>query len=124
LLSWSEHVVSWADAPGLNRLVIRYEDMLADPLATFTQAAQFLQLPTDPERIQRAIRFSDFKVLAQQEAEKGFRERPGKTEKFFRQGQSGGWRSKLTAEQAQQIMTDHAAVMRRFGYLDASGLPL
>jgi len=104
--------------------VIRYEDMLADPMATFTQAARFLQLPTDPARVEKAVRFSDFKVLSQQEAEKGFKERPGKTERFFRQGKSGGWRDRLTAAQVDRIVADHGAVMRRFGYLDEAGNPL
>ena len=124
LLTWSEHVLSWADAPGLNKLVIRYEDMLSDPIATFTQACHFLQLPTDAARIEKAIRFSDFKVLSQQEAETGFRERPATAERFFNSGQSGGWRNKLTPAQVERIIADHSAVMGRFGYLDSSGQPL
>ena len=118
LLSWSEHVLSWVDAPGLNRLVIRYEDMLIEPHRTFTQAAKFLQLPTDPVRIARAINFSDFKVLSQQEAVNGFIERPGKAGLFFRHGKSGGWHSRLSQEQVQRVLTDHGDVMQRFGYLD------
>lgn len=124
LLSWSEHVSSWVDAPDLDRLVVRYEDMQADPVATFTRAARFLRLPTDPARIEKAIRFSDFRVLSRQEAEKGFKERPGKAERFFRQGRSGGWRDALSAGQIDRIVADHGAVMRRFGYLDAQGRPI
>ena len=123
-LTWSEHVLSWADAPGLKRWVIRYEDMLAEPTRTFTQAAEFLQLPTEPERIDKAIRFSDFKVLSQQETDKGFKERPVKAERFFRQGQSGGWRDQLSPDQVQRIVADHADVMQRFGYLDDMGQPI
>jgi len=124
LLSWSEHVLSWADARGLNCRVIRYEDMLADPVTTFSEAARFLKLPDDPARVEKAVRFSDFKELARQEAEKGFRERPLHTESFFRQGKSGGWRDKLTVAQVERIIADHGAVMRRFGYLDADGRPV
>ena len=123
-LTWSEHVLSWVDAPGLKRCVIRYEDMLAEPTRTFTQAAEFLQLPTEPERIDKAIRFSDFKVLSQQETDKGFEERPVKAERFFRQGQSGGWRDQLSPDQVQRIVADHADVMQRFGYLDDMGQPI
>ena len=123
LLTWSGHVLSWVDAPGLNHMVIRYEDMQVDPLTTFTQACRFLQLPTDQARIEKAIRFSHFKVLAQQEADKGFKERPGKSERFFRHGQSGGWRDVLTAEQVQRVIADHGEVMQRFGYLDHAERP-
>ena len=121
LLTWSQHVLSWVDAPGLNCRVIRYEDMLHDPLSTFGLATDFLQLPRN--RLETAIRFSDFRELARQEAEKGFRERPQHTERFFRAGGST-WRDKLTQEQVDRIVTDHGAVMRRFGYLDENGDPV
>jgi hypothetical protein len=123
LLSWSEHVLSWVDAPGLNCRVIRYEDMLRQPTGTFTEATRFLQLPDDAARIEKALRFSDFRELARQEAAKGFREKRPRTERFFRQGQSGAWRDQLTPEQVERIIADHGPVMRRFGYLDAEGRP-
>lgn len=124
LLTWSEHVLSWVDAPDLNCRVIRYEDMLEDPVSAFTRAARFLQLPHDPARIAKAIRFSDFKVLSRQEEENGFREKAPKTERFFRQGKSGDWRDKLTPEQIARIVAGHGKVMRRFGYLNAAGEPV
>jgi hypothetical protein len=124
LLTWSEHVLSWVDAPGLNCHVIRYEDMLRDPIATFTAAARFLQLPDAPPRVEKAIRFSDFRELARQEEEKGFGERPPKAERFFRQGKSGDWRDKLNPQQVERIIADQGDVMRRFGYLDADGHPV
>ena len=117
--SWSEHVVSWVDAPGLEVQVIRFEDMLAAPFATFTRAAAFLALPQEAGRVDKAIRFSAFRELAQQEEERGFRERPQHSERFFRRGRSGDWREQLTAQQIERIITDHAETMQRFGYLDA-----
>jgi aryl sulfotransferase len=117
-------VLSWVDAAELNRLAIRYEDMLTHPEETFSRAAAFLALPHEPERIGKAIRFSDFREVARQEAEKGFRERPHHTERFFREGRSGDWREKLTPEQVNRIVADHSTVMRRFGYLDERGCPV
>ncbi len=121
LPTWSEHVLSWVDNPDITVEIIRYEDMLARPEETFTRAARFLQLPDDPEQIARAIRFSDFKELSSQEKKNTFKEKPPKTDFFFRQGKSGDWRDKLTAPQIEQIIADHGEVMQRFGYLDASG---
>jgi hypothetical protein len=123
LLSWSEHVLSWVDAPLLNCHVIRYEDMLADPLPIFGRAACFLQLPAEPHRLEKAIRFSDFKTLSKQESEAGFREKPRHAKSFFMQGKSGGWRDNLTSEQINRIVADHNKVMQRFGYLDLNGQP-
>lgn len=124
LLSWSKHVLSWVDAPDLSCHVIRYEDMLAEPMQTFSQATHFLGLSFPETRIEKAIRFSDFKELAAQERAKGFRERPPKTAQFFRQGKSGNWRSQLTSAQVQRILDDHGQVMGRFGYLDSTGQPV
>lgn len=124
LLSWSGHVESWVDAAGLNVHVIRYEDMLAQPIDTFTGAVRFLQLPDDSARIEKAIRFSDFKVLAEQEARGGFRERPPETQRFFLSGRAGTWRERLTDAQVARIIADHGAVMQRFGYLDHAGNPI
>uniref|UniRef100_UPI0025CD8979 sulfotransferase domain-containing protein n=1 Tax=uncultured Thiodictyon sp. TaxID=1846217 RepID=UPI0025CD8979 len=106
--SWSGHVRSWVQAPGLNVEVLRFEDMLADPVPTFTRAARFLGLPDAPERVEKAIRFSSFSELLRQEEEQGFRERPQHAERFFRQGRSGGWRDTLTAGQVERIIADHA----------------
>ena len=116
LLSWSEHVHSWQNAP-LPKLIVRYEDLLADPFATFSQAIRFLQLPDEPERIRKAIAFSDFSVLQQQEQALGFKEKTAMASQFFREGKAGGYRAVLTEEQVQQVMQDHAAVMREWGYV-------
>ncbi|MCI5150844.1 MAG: hypothetical protein D3916_15925, partial [Candidatus Electrothrix sp. MAN1_4] len=37
---------------------------------------------------------------------------------------AGDWRERLTGEQIDRIIKDHGEVMRRFGYLDATGRPL
>lgn len=124
LLSWSRHVASWVDAPGLTVEAVRYEDMLARPLETFTRAAAFLELPTDSRRVEKAIQFSSYEELSRQEEEGGFVERPPHTSRFFRRGKAGAWRDTLTAEQVKQIIADHGAIMRRFGYLDANDDPV
>jgi aryl sulfotransferase len=123
LLSWSDHVRSWVDAP-IPILALRYEDMKQSPLETFTQAARFAGLPDDPARVRRAVEFSDFKELQRQEQEQGFRERPPKTESFFREDGWGAWRREMTPEQAARVIREHREVMQRFGYLTAKGEPV
>lgn len=115
--SWSNHVLSWVDAPGLTVHVIRYEDMLATPTETFTRAAMFLKLPIEVDRIAKALRFSDFRELSRQEAETGFKERLHHMERFFRRGQSGEGRLNLSRTQIDRLIAAHATVMRRFGYI-------
>lgn len=67
-------------------------------------------MPDDPERMAKAIRFSDL------------RERPRHAERFFRQGQSGEGRQRLTPAQIERLTQTHAELMRRFGYSAATDL--
>lgn len=115
--NWSEHVESWIDAPGhLRRLTVRYEDMLARPLDTFTRVAEFAELPADPESVTAAIEATRFQRLREREEREGFREKVN-GDYFFRRGRAGGWRDVLTPAQASRIVADHGRVMRRLGYL-------
>ncbi len=115
--SWSKHVKSWTQSKHNRLIVLRYEDMLADPHKVLGDLARKLGVTKDEERIKRAVEFSSFKQLQALEAEKGFVERSHKSEKFFRSGKAGGWREVLTDKQRYRIEKDHKAQMTRFGYL-------
>ena len=117
LLSWSAHVLSWLDQTEIPVHLMRYEDMLSQPLETFRSALRFIGLPGDEERVGRALGLSSFESLQRQEQARGFRERPAAaTASFFRQGKAGGWREVLTPAQVRRILQDHGAVMQRLGY--------
>lgn len=115
--SWSQHVESWTARPIAQLHVMRYEDMLNGPGRTFGGVAQFLGLKPPRERLDKAIKQSSFKVLANQEKAKGFVERPAKAESFFRKGEAGQWRRELTPDQVGRIVADHREQMDRFGYV-------
>lgn len=121
LLTWGGHATSWADAPGIRVLVLRYEDMKLRATETFGAAVRFAGFPDDPARLKKALEFSRFEELKKQETEHGFREKMQRAKSFFRKGEIGSWRESLTPEQATQIVADHGETMRRFGYLDDKG---
>lgn len=119
-LDWSRHVESWVDQRDVPVHVIRYEDMLADTAASLRGVVAFLGLDVAPDRVEHAVRCTEFKTLQAQERAHGFRERPpvaGKAAPFFRSGRAGAWREVLSAAQAQAIVEAHGRAMRRFGYL-------
>ena len=119
LSSWSRHVVSWVGST--NRLLVRYEDLLAEPERHFARMIKFLGAANstpDPERLRRAIEFSSFKSLATQEAKTGYRAGGPSGERFFRKGEARGWRDHLTAAQADKICVDHGEIMQKLGYID------
>lgn len=122
--SWSQHVESWTRKAHRTIHVMRYEDMLADPHATFGGLARHLLLNPPDELLDRAIDLSSFARLKAQEDEHGFREKPKDAERFFRSGTAGQWRSELSADQINRIVSDHGPQMRRFGYLDDAGTPI
>lgn len=121
LLTWSLHVESWAQAAEIPIFLVKYEDMKLEPVKTFTAAVRFIGLECTDEQIARAIELSDFDKLKAEEEQKGFKERPYKTTSFFRAGTVGDWRNHLSNEQRDQLVNDHEATMRKFGYLDSHG---
>ncbi|GAN79897.1 sulfotransferase domain-containing protein [Acidocella aminolytica] len=117
LSSWSQHALSWVSTP--RRLLVRYEDLLADPERGFGRMVRFLGGTNDrPElaRLRRAIEFSSFSTLSGQEARNGYRAAGAAGGKFFRAGQAGGWRDRLTQAQTAKIWAAHGHVMEKFGY--------
>ncbi len=119
LRSWSDHVKSWTDAPDINVYAVRYEDLLCRTAAIFTDIIHFAKLEFDSERVKKAVEFSNFKLLREQEQAHGFGEKQPTASSFFRKGKSGSWRDQLTEAQVKRIIENHRQIMRRFGYLNA-----
>lgn len=120
LLGWSGFAASWLDQTDIPVHLVRYEDMIADTAATAAAALAFAGVEPRRDRLDRAVGFASIGELQRQEAEKGFREAPRKTERFFRRGMAGGWRDELSAEQIARIEHDHGAMMQRLGYARAA----
>ena len=118
LTTWSGHVSSWLDQTDLPTHTVRYEDLLADPRATFGAIARFVGLGADAARLARAIEHAAFHRLRAQEIETGFDERRPGVPAFFRSGVAGAWRKVLTRAQVKALVDVHAPIMDRLGYLD------
>ncbi len=121
LMSWKSHVESWKNQKLIPVHVARYEDMQQKPVETFGAMVRFLELDYDQERLERAIRNSDFKLLQQMEQGKGFKEKMQKCENFFWKGKIGNYKDYLSDEQVNRIAEYHYDVMKEFGYVDEAG---
>ncbi len=115
--TWSEHYQSWSKFNPDYYCRLRYEDMLLKPEKTFGHAAKFLQLKPPKNRLVKAIKQSSFRNLQNQEKDKGFKERSSKSEKFFRRGKAGQWKTELSRDQVNKIVDCHFDVMKELGYL-------
>ena len=118
--TWSEHVESWLDQGDLPVVVVRYEDLLADPVAGLARVVGAVGLDVDPAAVSAAAEACSFGALATQEIVHGFVEAPRADRPFFRRGEAEGWRRELDPALADRVVADHEAVMRRLGYLDGA----
>ncbi|MGC1308433.1 MAG: sulfotransferase domain-containing protein [Phormidesmis sp.] len=116
LLSWGKHVSSWTKQTSLPLHLVRYEDMVHNPTETFAKIVAFSRLPLELERLQRALAFSHFDKLKEQEETYGFGERSPKSASFFRQGKVGTWQTMLTEAEVQLVIDHHGAMMKQFNY--------
>ena len=114
---WSGHVRGWTGVSGLDRHVVRYEDLLASPLDGFGAIIAFLRLKVPRGRLRRAVRNASFAELRRQEKRQGFAERSHGARAFFREGRAEQWREALSRAQVERIVAAHGEIMAEFGYL-------
>ena len=114
--SWSQNVESWTRKPQRTIYVMRYEDMLDEPQATFRGLAHHLLLEPSTLQLEQAIDLSSFDKLQSQETTKGFREKPKDAKQFFRSGKADQWREELSDQQIDRIVKVHRKQMERFNY--------
>lgn len=115
--SWSTHVQSWTMQPHPAIVVVRYEDLQDKPLKAFGSVAKLLGMGADKSRIKKAIKFSSFRELKQQELAGGFVEKSPNSSSFFRKGSKNQWAGALSEEQVGAIVERHREQMQRFGYI-------
>jgi hypothetical protein len=115
--SWSTHVASWTAQPHPSIVVVRYEDMQEKPVKAFGTVAKLLGLDQDRDRVRKAIRFSAFNELKQQELNSGFVEKSPNSRHFFRKGTRNQWTESLSEDQVRKIVARHFDQMTRFGYV-------
>ena len=101
----------------LNVHVVRYEDMLHHPLATFTAAVQHIGLPYLEKEIAKAIEITAFDRLKEKEEKEDFREKPSSERPFFYKGKTGNWKTMLKKEEIEAIERVNYEAMKELGYL-------
>ena len=128
-----EALNAWAQSlPGLGEtaLLLRYEDLRADPAGVLAKVAAFTGTPGSPAHIETAKDYAAYENMKQREAQKdgmrgsGQRVKPGdegNPDSFkVRRGKVGGYRDYFTPEQVQIVdAMVNDALDPSFGYNDA-----
>jgi Sulfotransferase domain len=117
---WHAHVDSWLDSPIARQgrlLALKFEDLRRDTPGILAQVAGFLGVQADAKAIDGAI--ANNSVQRMQAKEDRSPQLPGATgeqQRFIRSGSVGGWRQKLTADQARRIEEHEHDGLMRLGY--------
>jgi len=120
--TWGENVASWFYTRGKSKdfLLLRYEDMIADPVRELARAAAFLGLEPDPARIEQAVQRSAadrMREMEKTQAKDWVATKNHRTDiPFVRVAQAGGWKEKLPAECVAQIEAAWGDTMVALGY--------
>ena len=103
--SWSQNVASWTGNNVEGDLVVRFEDLMADPVGQLTRVAEHLKMPVDKAQIGAAAKAA----LAEH----------GVTAKS---NNPGAWKGAVSPNHARALIEIHARQMARFGYLTNEAL--
>ncbi|MFY9560983.1 MAG: sulfotransferase domain-containing protein [Terriglobales bacterium] len=120
--SWGENVTTWLTSRHNDPrfLLLRYEDMVADPHRELARVATFLNIPADAERISQAVEGSAAdrmrKLEKAQSDQSSLTKDSRKDLSFVRAAKSGGWRSELPEDLAGQIEAKWGHIMTFLGY--------
>ena len=123
---WDDHVAGWLAAgrvrPGFS--MVRYEDLVAAPLAELERATRALAIEIPHGGLDRAIAEASFSRLQELEvaagtAWQGGREVTSADQRFIRQGTRDGWRQDLDEQSRQLIEHEFGPTMAGLGYSPA-----
>jgi estrone sulfotransferase len=120
--SWADHVNSWfATRQGHEGFIMmRYEDLQANPQRELARMAEFMGMNPDAQRIERAIELSSAANMRKMEETQGkkwvatFHTRSDKP--FVRKASSGGWRTVLPQKTVAYMEAHWGAIMKQLGY--------
>jgi len=110
-------------------LVVRYEDMRADPAAALKRIFEFTGTPVSDEQIHEAVEFAAYDNMKKMEQESffkssGARVKPGDRDNpqsfKVRKAKVGGYRDYFTDEQCEQLDAMVAQLDPMFGYGEAA----
>jgi hypothetical protein len=120
--SWADHVNSWlATREGQDGFIMmRYEDLQANPQRELARLARFIGAEPDPQRIEQAIERSSASNMRKMEETQGkkwvatFHTRSDKP--FVRKASSGGWRANLPEPTIRYMEAQWGSIMKKLGY--------
>lgn len=119
---WSINVEAWCQRA---QLLIRYEDLIADPLATVERLRLVCDLPApQKDRLPafEALKFGIPKYGAARDRDVSEEEKHQLAQKFFRRGEAGAWREEMPEDLQALFWSYHGDTMQQMGYCSDGSL--
>jgi hypothetical protein len=116
---WHQHVEAWLGNPhGAEMIVIKYEDLVENPVEQIERFCQFIGLSCEPAHMEVVAQATQFRNLRAKEARLGlgFPDVWPSDKFFFRRGVVGSYKDEMPAEVLQAFMSDAAETLQRNGY--------
>lgn len=118
--SWHRHVLSWRRlilAPDCKAALVRYEDLVQDPVATVQAACSKLGLVVDDREISRSVSANDAASMRSKEgASQYLSSSRYEALPFVRTATSGDWRSHYDSRLLQRFDEVAGVALRSAGY--------
>ena len=109
--SWARHVEGWLDfneaSDPSQAMIVRYEDLRADPVAELSRVATFMDIDADPQKLRAAVRIASRERMRGDEAASG-----AGSLNFVGDGGS----AEISESAAAEFMTHHRGTLARAGY--------
>jgi len=115
---WHHHVQTWAANPHQAlMIVVKYEDLKADPVKELRRICDFAGLERSTEVLELAARSATFEKMRAKETNEGpFMNQWPKDKMFCRRGQIGSFREEMPSEVLECFMQEAAPMMQQYGY--------
>lgn len=123
--SWGDHVRGWiASRHDPDLLLVRYEDLLAEPIATLRPIAALAGIDADESALARAVELSSatrMRRLEEDRASDGTRAASEPDRRFVRTAASGAGKRELAPESLRVIESAWPHLSAELGYADRGG---
>lgn len=116
--SWSEHVRSWIENPGVATIVTSYEEMHESALSVLAAIVKQIDGSVDIQAAREAVKECEFERLKEKEARGEIADQPAHSDRpFYRKGkvQHG---AELSRALRRRVEKEHEEMMTKLGYLD------
>ena len=119
LPKWHFHVQQWFSNPyNTQMIVIKYEDLMKDPIQELTRFCAFVGLPGDASLLREVSAKASFTNMQRRERLFGWADtRWPKDKSFVRRGVVGSFKDEMPAEVLAEFLRDAQATLKSCGYI-------